>query len=122
MYLLYVEPTTGVQVYFSDEAGGQNRDVLMFGLQNGIEAAPNAASNQDPAPPLPAEPESTPKTDERSAKADGYLSDKLLDWYLRLAEKRERLNVKDQEAVRLFNEEAARYQAEVRMERNRAKW
>ena len=108
MYLLFVEPETGVQLYFSDEPAGQNRDTLVIAVPNGAKQPPPVAFR----PPAPA-----PEKPAPAPNADGYLSDKLLEWYLRLAEKRERLDLKDQEAVLRFNEEAARYQAEVKRAR-----
>lgn len=107
MFLLYLEPRSGIEVYFSDEATAQNRDVLVIGVPHTRKRAPERL----PAP--------RPR-EEPARKADGYLSDKLLEWYLRLEEKRQRLNVNDVEAVRLFNEEAARYHEEVKRERGRS--
>ena len=100
MFLLFLEPSTGIQVHFSDETAGQNRDVLIVGVPEKLRA--------------PAAPEPAPK---RDAQADGYLSDRLLNWYLRLEEQRDKLDMNDPEAVRRFNEEAARYHAEVKRER-----
>lgn len=107
MFLLYSEPSTGVQVFFSDEAGGQNRDVVVIGVPRGSSSATSAtpALRFRPEPPAP------------RARNDGYLSDKLLDWYLRLSEKRERLDLNDRDAVQRFNDEAARYHAEVKRAR-----
>ena len=115
MYLLYIEPTSGVQVYFADEAAGQNLDVLVFGVPKG----PEPVAETQPDPELGAKVAAQPAAD-RKPKSDGYLSDKLLDWYLRLEERRERLNVNDSEAVRLFNESVALYHAEVKAERARS--
>ena len=130
MYLLHIEPESGVQVYFSDEAVGQNLDMLVVGVPRGLRrgdgAQPaeaiderrngrieNGGANASAAPIPGLEP-----TPAAAAKSDGYLSDKLLDWYLRLEEKRERLDPKNTEAVQRFNEEAARYQAEVKRARD----
>lgn len=109
MFLLYIEPTSGVQVYFSDEAGGQNRDVLVVGVPEETQQEPEAVKEEPASPSLKSE--RTP---------DGYLSDTLLDWYLRLEDKRQKLNLNDPEALRLFNEEAARYHAEVKRARSAA--
>jgi hypothetical protein len=109
MYLLHVDPVSGTQVYFSDEAAGQNRDVLIIGTPR---EAPGLAERFRPRPPKPEKP--APRS---RLHADGYLSDKLLDWYLRLEAKRDRLDLKDTAAVQRFNEEAARYQAELQRAR-----
>jgi hypothetical protein len=110
MYLLYVEPESGVQVYFSDETVGQNRDKLLIAVPSGANVPPRVAFR----PPAPASLNAAP-----AGKPDGYLSDKLLDWYLRITAKRDRLDLNDSEAVLRFNEEAARYHEEVKRERAR---
>jgi hypothetical protein len=112
MFLLYIEPTTGVQVYFADEAAAQNMDVLVFGVPRGTEHAAEPEPDPELAPTVAAQ-----AAAKRAPKSDGYLSDKLLDWYLRLEERRERLNLNDPEAVQLFNESAELYHAEVKRER-----
>ena len=115
MFLLYIEPTTGVHVYFADEASAQNMDVLVVAVPRHSENAAETDPDPELAPKVAAQPAAEPK-----AKSDGYLSDKLLNWYLRLEERRERLNVNDPEAVRLFNESVALYHAEVKAERARS--
>ncbi len=112
MYLLYIEPTTRVQIYYADEASAQNMDVLVVGVPKTPRAAAEVEPDPELAPAVAAQPAA-----ESAAKRDGYLSDKLLDWYLRLEDRRERLNVNDPEAVQLFNESVALYHAEVKRER-----
>lgn len=68
MFLLYIEPTTGVHVYFSDEAGGQNRDVLIVGVPEEAQQEPEATAEESASP--------APKSER---KPDGYLSDTLLE-------------------------------------------
>jgi hypothetical protein len=116
MYLLYREPQSGIHVFFLDEAAGQNRDFLVVGIP------PSPPREQRPiedAPPVAAKSPAVPA--QSPGRNDGYLSDDLLDWYLKLQETRDALDLNDTKAVARFNEEAARYHAAVKKERERPK-
>lgn len=108
MFLLYIEPQSGIHVYFADETAGQNKDVLILAIPETKQephAAHEAKAEETPEPPKPARP------------SDGYLSNELLDWYVRLADQRANLDPKDQAAIQRFNDEAARYQEALRRAR-----
>ena len=112
MYLLYREPQTGIQVFFLDEAAGQNRDPLVIGVP------PSPTAEQEPKIDAPPTAENATASPPKSTKRnDGYLSDELLDWYLKLQDARVALDLNDVKAVARFNEEAARYHAAVVKER-----
>jgi hypothetical protein len=110
MYLVYIEPRSGTQLYFADETAGQNLDVIFLGTP--------APQTQSPAPPEPA---ASPRAQHARPYADGYLSDELLAWYLRLAKARDSLDLNDAGAVERFNAEVARYHAELKRARAAAK-
>ena len=118
MFLLYREPQSGIHVYFLEEAVGQNRDALVVR----VPPAPIPEPNLKVDPPSPAE-NASRKAPNSAKRNDGYLSDELLDWYLKLQYARDALDLKDVKAVARFNEEAARYHAAVGKERReKSQW
>lgn len=132
MYLLHIDSESGTHVYFADEAAGQNLDVIVIGVPQNAPASPrrNAATARRMEPgeddlSLPADREPPAKTEKpRATKTqpsqpanDGYLSDHLLDWYLRLEKWRDVLNTNDPAAVARFNKEAAHYQSALKRAR-----
>ena len=112
MYFLFREPMSGVEVYFLDEAAGQNKDFLVVAVPP-HPAPPGAA----PA----AEPEPIAEAPLRTRAKIDILSPELLEWYSHLQEARLALDLKDPAAVKEFNAEAARYHAAVRKARARTK-
>jgi hypothetical protein len=116
MYLLYREPQSGIHVFFLDEAAGQNRDFLVIGVPP---SPPREQHRAADAPPVAGKSPATPAPTPR--RNDGYLSDELLDWYLKLQEARDALDLNDTKAVARFNEDAARYHAAVKKEREQPK-
>ena len=112
MYLLYREPQSGIRVFFLDEVAGQNRDSLVIGIPPAPVSEPNPKADAPPATENVSA--SAPKSTKRN---DGYLSDELLDWYLKLQDARTALDLSDVKAVARFNEEAALYHSAVAKER-----
>jgi hypothetical protein len=123
MFLLYRDEPSGIEVFFLDETAGQNRDSLVI-------RRPARAAKDSALPPIDSpQPGNERRVAEEppamaptaATRNDGYLSDELLDWYLRLQDARDALDLKDPKAVARFNEEAARYHEAVKKERGLGK-
>jgi len=103
MYLLYREPTTGIQVYFLDAISPQNHDsiVVASGKLTPPQSQPQISFPPSLLPP------STPSPNKK--QSDQPISAELFTWYVALQKERLDLDTSNPEAVAQFNLNAAAY-------------
>ncbi|MGB8353094.1 MAG: hypothetical protein WCD79_04335 [Chthoniobacteraceae bacterium] len=102
MYFLYLEPSTGIKIYFLDDVSRMNCNDVVIEM-------PNYAVSATPTPSVARliEPQSNPIP--KTLNNDAPISPELYSWYVKLVKERETLDVSNHEAVAQFNKHVAAY-------------